>query len=87
MNLLTAIEKFPTQESCIEHLERGYGSEMTRFVRCVVLLVSAPVKQSFAASGVGTVMPVNPASMSFPGPYFRKRAFRFRSGLWQLPSS
>ena len=44
-------------------------------------------KQSFAASGVGTVMPVNPASMSFPGPYFRKRAFRFRSGLWQLPSS
>ena len=28
MNLLTAIEKFPTQESCIEHLERvPFGSD------------------------------------------------------------
>ena len=28
MNLLTAIEKFPTQESCIEHLERvRFGSD------------------------------------------------------------
>ena len=43
----------------------GCGSEMIRFVRCVVLLVSAPERRREPLWGAGTATPASPASTSF----------------------
>ena len=82
MNLIEMMERFPTQEACIEFLE-GIGIRTAHIAHYAeVWTLQGSVRRN--TLDVGIAMIASPVSRQFGEQCFTGQQFRFRNGFWEL---